>query len=373
MVDIRNLLMLTCIPGIGSNRVRQLISHFKNSKDVFYASPKELIQIEGFNKKLAYKITNFKNTPEFKKAEEYSNHQLSKLNKIGGRIITYWDNEYPELLKKIFDPPPFIFVLGKLEKVDRYSIAIVGTRNPSRYGISVTEKFTTELVQMGIPIVSGLARGIDTIAHSTVLKNGGRTIAVIGSGLDVIYPPENKNLFWKIAENGAIISEYEMGAQPDAVNFPRRNRIISGISLGTLVIETGIDGGAMITAQTAFDQNREVFAIPGLITESRSNGCNTLIRDNRAKLVITVEDILNELGNKLKPILKIPTKIDSKPEPDLTLFEKKIYELLNDEPTHIDLIAEKSGLSVSDVLVNLLNLEFKGVVKQLPGKMFVRS
>ncbi len=372
MVDIKSLLMLTRIPGIGANRLRQLISNFKDSREVFKATPKELIQIEGFNKKLAYKIANFKNTPEYEKAEEYANLQLSKLNKINGRIITFWDNEYPELLKKIFDPPAFIYVLGRLEKVDKYSIAIVGTRNPSRYGISVTEKFTAELVKLGVTIVSGLARGIDTLVHSTVLKNSGRTIAVIGSGLDVIYPPENKSLFWKIVDSGAVISEYEMGAKPDAVNFPKRNRIISGLTLGTLVIETGIDGGAMITARTAFDQNREVFAIPGLITESRSCGCNTLIRDNRAKLVISVEDILSELGNKLKPILKIPIKMELKPELELTLFEKKIYELLSDEAIHIDLIAEKSGLSVSDVLVNLLNLEFKGVVKQLPGKMFVR-
>lgn len=372
MIDVKYLLMLTCITGIGSNRLRQIISHFKNAYDVFYSSPSELMQINGISKKLAHKIANFRNTSEIKKAELYANNQLSKLNKLGGRIITYWDDDYPELLKKIFDPPAFIFTLGKFEKADRYSIAIVGTRNPTRYGISMAEKFTSELVKLGITVVSGLARGIDTIVHSTALKNNGRTLAVIGSGIDVIYPPENKNLFKRIAESGVIISEYEMGTKPDAVNFPKRNRIISGISLGTLIVETGVDGGAMITAQTAFDQNREVFAIPGLITENRSAGCNKLIKDNRAKLTTSVEDIIDELGNKLKAVMKPNTKIQAKPEPELTLFERKIFDLLNDEPTHIDFIAEKSNLSVSDVLVNLLNLEFKGVVKQLPGKMFVR-
>lgn len=372
MVDVKYLLMLSFITGIGSNRLRQIVSHFKDTSDVFNSSPVELMQIEGISKKLAHKISNYKYSNEFRKAEEYANNQLSKLNKIGGRIITYWDNEYPELLKKIYDPPAFLFISGKFEKVDKYSIAIVGTRNPSRYGISMTEKFTSELVKLGITIVSGLARGIDTIVHSTVLKHMGRTLAVIGSGIDVVYPPENKNLYKKIIDNGVIISEYEMGAKPDAINFPKRNRIISGISLGTVIIETGVDGGAMITAQTAFDQNREVFAIPGLITETRAAGCNKLIKENRAKLITSVEDIINELGSKLKPVLKSTNKVQTKPEPELTLFEKTIYDLLDDEPTHIDVIAEKSNMSVSDVLVNLLNLEFKGVIKQLPGKMFVR-
>lgn len=372
MLNVKDLLILSCIPGIGANRLRLLINHFKDTSNILNSSMREVMCIEGFNKKLASSIVNFKNSPDYNKAISYANSQLSKLNKVGGKIVTYWDKSYPELLKKIFDPPPYLFLRGDLSDQDKYSIALVGTRNPTKYGVSVAEKFTREFVKLGITVVSGLARGIDTIVHSTVLKSGGRTLAVVGSGIDVIYPPENRNLFMKILEAGAVISEFEMGAKPDAVNFPKRNRIISGISLGTIVVETGIDGGAMITAQTALDQDKEVFAVPGLITNEKALGCNTLIRDNRAKLVISVDDVLVELEPKLKPILKLSKKIETKPQVNLNLFEKKIYDLLMEEPIHIDVLAEKSGLPISDVLVNLLNLEFKGLVKQLPGKMFLK-
>ena len=255
---------------------------------------------------------------------------------------------------------------------DRFSIAIVGMRNPANYGITIAEKFSQELSRLGITIVSGLARGVGSVAHIAVLKTGGRTIGVIGSGIDVIYPPENKNLFEKISENGVVVSEYDMGTQPAAGNFPRRNRIISGMSLGTIIIETAIDGGAMITASTALDQNRDVFAVPGLISEKRPVGCNTLIRYGRAKLVTSIEDVLDELETKLRPILKGITKQTHRPEPELTLFEKKVYENLSEEPIHIDQLSEKADMSTTDALVNLLSLEFKGIVKQMSGKMFIR-
>jgi DNA processing protein len=253
------------------------------------------------------------------------------------------------------------------------SLGVVGTRFPSEYGRTAAEHFSRDLVKLGITGVSGLARGVDTIAHGAALKEGGTTIAVIGSGLDVIYPPENKGLSHRMRDHGAVISEYEMGAQPDAANFPKRNRLISGLSLGTLVIETDVNGGAMITANMALDQNREVFAVPGNIGAKRSRGCNLLIREGKAKLVESVDDILVELGSALPGVFRKTALREAQPVPELTLFEQKIYEGLSPAPLHIDEIAGRSGCSVSDALVNLLSLEFKGLVRQLPGKLFIRS
>jgi DNA processing protein len=221
-----------------------------------------------------------------------------------------------------------------------------------------------------VTVVSGLARGIDTVAHAATLKAGGRTVAVIGSGLDVPYPPENRKLMELIDDEGAIVSEFPMGTKPDAPNFPRRNRIISGMTLGTIVIESGEDGGAMITASTALDQNREVFAVPGTIYEKKSAGPNLLIQRGQAKLVLTVADVVEELGRSLP---KTGVAARTPVEPSLTLFERAVYEQLSSDPLHIDTIADRAATSTADALVTLLGLEFKGVVRQLPGKHFIRS
>ncbi len=371
MVSVFDLLVLSQIPNIGSNRLRALVSHFGNSSGVFQASVKDIAAVDSFSKKLAAQVVHFREQVEFEGARRYAEKQLSRLNTIEGRILTFWDKQYPEPLKKIYDPPPFLFVRGEVCEDDKYSIAIVGTRSPSDYGNSMAEKFSQEFTRIGITVVSGLARGVDTVAHSIAIKNGGRTLAVIGSGLDVVYPPENRSLFERIATQGAVMSEYGMGAKPDAVNFPRRNRIISGLSLGTLVIETDINGGAMITANTALDQNREVFALPGTVTSKRSRGCHALIKDGRAKLVESVEDVLDELSSKLRPLFKHTPREEHEPA-NISLFEKTIYDSLGEDPLHIDLIAERSGSTTADALVHLLGLEFKGLVKQLPGKLFVR-
>jgi len=258
-------------------------------------------------------------------------------------------------------------IQGEILKNDEYSIAMVGTRQPTNYGKIQAEKFAADLARQNITTVSGLARGIDSITHSASLKNGGRTIAVIGSGLDVIYPPENKKLFEQIAEKGAIISEFPLGTKPDAPNFPKRNRIISGLSLGCIIIESGVAGGAMQTASFALDQNREVFALPGNVGVKQSDGTNLLIQKGEAELVRSAEDVLIELELKLKPVLgkNIP-----KQQVDLNLFEEKILNILDSEPLHIDKIAAEAELSTSDCLVHLLSLEFKGMIKQLPGKVF---
>ena len=263
-----------------------------------------------------------------------------------------------------------LFVRGNLKEEDKYAIAIVGTRTPTTYGKRVTEKFAAELADQGIIVVSGLARGVDTIAHSVTVRSGGRTIAVLGSGVDVIYPSENRKLVEQMLVGGAIVSEYYMGSKPDAMNFPRRNRIISGVTLGTILVETDRDGGAMITAGTALDQNREVFAVPGSIFEKKSRGTSKLIREGRAKLVENIADVLEELRYKLRPLLK--DQPVAQPKVQLTIFEQKIFDALTEEAEHIDSLAEKCRTPIADLLVQLLSLELKGVVKQLPGKYFVK-
>ncbi len=352
------------VPGIGAARLRALVNHFGNPESVFTASEKELAAVDGIDRGLAGKILS---RQDF---EQEIQLQLSRLNKWEARLVTFWDKEYPENLKKIYDPPVMLFVRGSLAVTDKYSVSIVGTRAPTSYGKHMAEKFANALSNQGLTIVSGLARGVDTVAHTTTVRAGGRTIAVLGSGVDVIYPSENRKLAEQILMGGAIVSEYYMGSKPDAVNFPRRNRIISGISLGTILIETDINGGAMITAGTALDQNREVFAVPGPVSEKKSRGTNRLIKEGRAKLVEDVTDVLDELRYKLKPILR--SQPPSQPRVQLTIFEQKVFDLLGEEPEHIDALGERCGMAISDLLVQLLSLELKGIVKQLPGKYFVK-
>lgn len=364
--ELTDLYLLLSVDRIGPAKIRNLLAKFKSLNNVLSASTQDLIETEGINKELASRIRKI--SSQRNSIKKFLDQELKAVEKLGGRIITAWDEEFPQLLKKIYDPPLILYALGEFDDNDKYSIAVVGTRQPTNYGKIQTEKIVADLVEQNITIVSGMARGIDSVAHSSALRNNGRTIAIIGSGLDVIYPAENKKLFYDIRDNGVIISEFSLGTIPNAENFPRRNRIISGISLGTLVVETAITGGAMQTARLALDQNREVFAIPGNLSVRQSEGTNLLIQQGAAKLVKNAEDILVELKLKLKPV---EGKNIPKQQKDLTIFEEKIYNCLLNEPLHIDKLAEKTELSTSDCLVNLLSLEFKGLVKQLPGKMFM--
>lgn len=363
---LANLKLLISIEGIGPQKIFSLLSHFHDFESITHADFNSLIQVEGINRILGSKI--YLSKKNIFNVKDDLERELSSLQKIGGKLITFWDDDYPELLKRIYFPPVIIYTQGNFSGNDKYSIAVVGTRKPSTYGKSIVEKFSTELAVKNITIVSGLARGIDSFAHEAALKVGGRTIAVTGSGLDVIYPPENKKLYDQIKESGVIITEFELGTKPDAQNFPRRNRIISGLSLGTLVVETMINGGAMQTAAYALDQNREVFAIPGNINIKQSEGPNRLIQKGEAKLVTSAEDILLELELLLKPAIgkNIP-----RPSVDLNLFEEKLLGILSVEPKQIDEIASELSMTTTDCLINLLTLEFKGLVKQLPGKMFI--
>ncbi|MCX6170589.1 MAG: DNA-processing protein DprA [Ignavibacteriales bacterium] len=365
--NLSYLKLLLNIEGIGPQKIFSLLSQFREFEPILKADFNDLLHVEGISKILATKIHTSKNN--LLRIKEELEHELDSLKKIGGKLITYWDENYPDILRKIYFPPLIIYTLGNFSEYDKYSVSIVGTRLPSPYGKLQAEKFSTGLANKNITVVSGLARGIDSFAHEAALKAGGRTIAVIGTGLDIVYPPENKKLFEQIKEKGLVISEFGLGTKPDAQNFPRRNRIISGLSLGTLVIETKLNGGAMQTAAYALDQNREVFAIPGNININQSEGPNKLIQNGEAKLVTSIEDILLELQLQLKPEIgkNIPM-----PSVELNLFEEKLINVINTEPKQIDEIATISSMSTADCLVNLLTLEFKGLVKQLPGKMFVR-
>ena len=361
--SLEALLGLYSVQGIGPTRMRKLISKFESPQAVLNANLTQLTKIEGFDQKIAEKILE---GPD----EQFVENQLELLDKYHTKLITYWDAQYPARLKKIYDPPVFLFYKGNTGCLNNAVMAVVGTRKPSSYGRMITEKFTAELVRRGLAISSGLARGIDTIANKTTLKNAGTAIAVLGNGLDQIYPPENRELYQEIIEKGIIISEYPMATLPDAMNFPKRNRIISGLSLGVLVCEAGDKSGALLTALYANDQNREVFAIPGSIVSEKSAGTNKLIR-NGAKLTSCVQDILDELKGQTN--LDFSEKTEKTAEPELKGPSKKIYKILNMDPIHIDKLAFDAGMATAEVLSILLILELKGFIRQLAGKMFIRN
>jgi len=368
---LKYIYFLTKVKNLGNKRIKSIISHFPDFTDFLKSGFNEFKKIERIDSNISDEIIFAKkNYLIFEKEFEavMSKAQRKKIN-----IITILDKDYPENLKRIFDAPVILYYIGKLDPKDKYSLSIVGTRNPTEYGKYTCEKFTEQLCELGIPIISGFARGIDTIVHKTCLKNKKINYAVFGSGVDVIYPEENGKVYSELIEKGAIISEFPMGAKPDKVNFPRRNRIISGISLGTVVIESGIKGGSLLTAEIAIDQDREVFAVPGYINSKQSEGTNELIKRGQAKLVTCIEDILSEIEVKLKPILKKDLiEKEIKEIGNLNIIEKKLFDVIEYEPLHIDKINEVTGLTISDCLVNLLSLEFKGLIKQIPGKNFTR-
>jgi DNA processing protein len=343
--------------------MRKLISVFGSPEAVLGASIRDLMDTDGVDKTLAEKIRHHVN-------ESFVTEQLASIVKYKVRLLTYWDKEYPERLKSIYDPPPFLFTRGDLSVLKEPAFAIVGSRTPTNYGKMVTEKIAGELVKSGLVIISGFARGIDTAAHKAALKNGGKTIAVLGNGVDLIYPAGNRDLYEQVLDNGVFLSEYPMGTNPDPGNFPKRNRLISGVSYGVMVSEAAAKSGALLTAMYGLDQNRDIFAVPGAIISEKSQGTNKLIKDG-AKLVDSVEDILEELKSQLS-IDVGNIKVKEKKLPKLSAAEKKIFEMLSAEPLHIDQIAFKGGFSTSETLGVLLSLELFGLVRQMAGKMFIR-
>lgn len=298
------------------------------------------------------------------------------------RKIVEGDAEYPAILKNIHKPPQELYINGSFKEEDKNAVGIVGSRRASRYGLEMAEKLAYDLTIRGVTIISGMARGIDSAAHKGALKAKGRTIAVMGSGHGHIYPPENKDLYKQIASTGAVITEFENDISPLPQNFPIRNRIISGLSLGLVVVEAAKDSGALITANFALEQGREVFAVPGKISSLTSEGTHELIKDG-AKLVQTADDILEEL--KLHEIQpkgleekylrdeKISKKIKAYIYNSLTNDERKVYKILSDEPLYIDDVVRESKVEHAKISKVLLNLEIKKVIKELPGKQFVRT
>ncbi|MCC6549703.1 MAG: DNA-protecting protein DprA [Ignavibacteriaceae bacterium] len=370
--DIRELSalrLLLSVEGIGSKKIASLVSKFRSPSQILDSSINSLAASEGIGPLLASRINlASKSIDVFSQTTEKLLDSCSRKD-IG--ILTLWDEEYSYNLKNISDPPVILYYKGVLLNQEVNPVAIVGTRTPTQYGKNQAERMSVILAQKNITVVSGMARGIDSIAHRGALSAGARTIAVLGSGVDVIYPPENADLAYEITKNGMLISEFEPGTKPDGVNFPRRNRIIAGMTLGTIVVESGIEGGAIHTAKLALDSGREVFAIPGNIGVKQSEGPNSLIQNSGAKLVTSADDVISEL--RIEP----GEKSISSPPPEifnLNIFEEKIISLLNKEnPVHIDFIARESGLSTYDALTHLLQLEFKGAVKQLPGKNFITA
>ena len=291
--------------------------------------------------------------------------EMERLEHHGVDALICEGPAYPSRLKEIYDYPPVLYVRGKLPADDEPCLAIVGTRRPTVYGRQVTEEIVADLARSSITIISGLARGIDSVAHRTALDAGGKTVAVFGSGLDIVYPGENAKLAQAIAEHGALVSEYPLGVKPKAENFPLRNRIMSGLSLGVLVVEAGERSGALITAQQAMEQNREVFAVPGSILSPASQGTNRLIQEG-AKLVRNHTDILEELNLTI-----VVQQAEIKEFSPANEVESAILKQLGPEPNHIDEICRRSGLTMSEVSSTLAMLELKGIARQVGSMNYV--
>lgn len=361
MSDIRYWIGLSLVPEVGPIMSKKLLALLGSPENIFNAGVQDLLAIKGLTKEKAANIRDFCSWDAIEK-------QLKDFDKTGMKAVVYKDAGYPDPLKEIDDSPIVLYMKGDYQPEDRYGIAVVGSRKHSDYGEAVTRKITGELSSSGFTIISGLARGIDTLAHKSALTAGGRTIAVLGSGLDVYYPAENKGLMEKIAQAGCVISEFPPGTKPNRENFPRRNRLISGLSMGVLVVEATADSGSLITATCALEQNKEVFAVPGNITSMNSEGTNKLIRQG-AKTVLAAQDIIEELA----PVLKGFIRAGNRQELDISDQEKTVCNILTGEPKHIDLLSRESGIMVSKLLEHLLSLELKGIARQLNGKRFYLS
>ena len=364
MDRIRSWFYLKSVPGIGNLIGKRLIDHFKIPQAIFQAPEKELLRIEGVNSRHVSALKSFQ-VPAAIEAE------LELVHRKGYRIVTLADAEYPRLLRHIPDPPLFLYVKGSLDKTPLI-VAVVGSRNATPYGLNATRTLSANLASLNVTIVSGMARGIDTAAHRGALSAGRKTIAVLGSGLERIYPAENKSLFARISEQGAVVSEFPLLTRPEAHNFPIRNRIISGMSLGTVVVEASRQSGSLITARLAAEQNREVFAVPGSIQSFKSSGTHTLIKQG-AKLVEHAQDVLEEL----MPMVQIesqsddnPCTADDNPATSLSAEERRVFEALGPYPIHIDELARSLSIASGRLSSILLKLELNGLVEQLPGKLF---
>ncbi|HLT47377.1 MAG TPA: DNA-processing protein DprA [Rubricoccaceae bacterium] len=363
----RALVALSLVPGVGPGRLRALLARFGTAAAVRRASPRQLAATDGVGRQTAEAVSAFRDEAEVER-------QFRRAAEVGAHLVTLHDPRYPALLKRIYDPPPLLWVRGRLTEEDEAAVAVVGTRKATAYGKRAAEHFADGLARRGLTVVSGLAYGIDAAAHRAALEAGGRTVAVLGSGVDRIYPSRHAGLVRQIleADAGAVVSEFPLGAEPDAGNFPRRNRIIAGLALGTLVVEMRDTGGALITAMMALEQNREVWAVPAPLF-SEMEGTNRLIRRSYAALVTGVEDVLADLEGVLDPVPPAAASPEVAPAEGLNRIEAQLYDALGPEPVHLDALCAATGLDAPTALVYLLNLEFRGLVRQLAGKQFFRA
>lgn len=361
-------LALKSIMGIGNALFSALVDNWGTPEAVFSASASKLQTLPGITRKIADAVIGFKSWDKILR-------ELELVRKAGINIVTYQDELYPVKLLEIYDRPVFLYLQGKLTS-DDINIAVVGSRLASTYGKYTTERISRELAGLGLTVVSGLARGIDSAAHRGALAARGRTIAVLGSGLDIVYPPENKKLFATIIEQGAVISELPLGSPPIAFNFPARNRIISGMSYGVVVVEAGEKSGSLITAKLALEQGREVFAVPGSIDSAGARGTNKLIKQG-AKLIENTDDILEEILPQLEKTKVFSASSVSRPEAikppvktELSKTDQEIVDIVSGGCLHIDEIITGTGLSPAEISSTLMALELKGLIQQHPGKYF---
>jgi DNA processing protein len=362
--------------GIGPTLFKRLLDYFEDVEHIFTASVAELTKIEGIGNKTAESIVRTRDAFDV-------DSEIGLADKLGVWIIHLKDKRYPPALRAIYDPPPVLYVKGTLTRADNLAMAIVGSRRCSHYGTEQANRFSHLLASAGFTIVSGLARGIDSAAHRGALAAQGRTIAVQGCGLSNIFPPENKKLFEQITENGAVVSELPLTYEPLAENFPGRNRIIAGLSMGVLVVEATYRSGALISAQAAMDNNREVMAVPGRIDSPCSLGCHKLLKQG-ARLIDSIDEIMDALGYVGDGLKTHADAASTEAEQNaqqmlfdvsrlnLTAEESGILEHLNSEPVHVEELIELTRLSAGKVHSAVISLQLKGLIKQLPGNMLVK-
>ncbi|PYK98203.1 MAG: DNA-protecting protein DprA [Verrucomicrobia bacterium] len=361
------LVALNMIEHVGPVRVRQLLEHFGDAPSILHASKLRLLQVRGIGEETAEAIVNWEKSLDLK-------GELKRIQEFGCHILTQNDEQYPELLRQIYDPPIVLYVKGRLTAKDKNAIAMVGSRRTTHYGLETARKLAYQLAYLGVTLVSGGARGIDTAAHQGALSARGRTVAVLGNGINIVFPPENVELFERIAAGGAVMTQFPFNRKADKQSFPIRNRIVAGMTIGTVVVEANLTSGALITAGMAIDNGRQLFAVPGRIDSPQSKGCHDLIKKG-AKLCEGAEDILSEFEYLFPAGNRPPSPAESGALPALGLSgnEQKIYEVLSTEESAMDEVIRRSGLPASAVSVTLLSLEMKRLIKQLPGKLFVRN
>lgn len=367
MTSREALIALNMIEHVGPVRVRQLLEQFGDPAAILRASRHELMAVRSIGAEVADTIASWEQNVDLA-------GELKRIDEFGCHVVTQEDDAYPELLRQIYDPPIVLYVKGELRSADKNGVAIVGSRQTTHYGIEVARKFGYQLGYVGVTVVSGGARGIDTAAHQGTLSAKGRTIAVLGTGINIVFPPENRELFERIAASGAVISQYPFNRSADKQSFAIRNRIVAGMTLGTVVVEANLTSGALITSNFATEYGRQVFAVPGRIDSPRSKGCHELIKKG-AKLCEGAEDILSEFEYLFPSSNRPPAPNETGILPALALsdHEQRVYDALTSEPAPMDEVIRHSGLPASTVSVSLLSLEMKRIVRQMPGKLFVRN